>query len=120
MRTRYVYDAACGKVVELPQREGPPLPGRAPMVISDTQAPFRSMASGQVFDSKSAYRADLRARGFREVGNDVPSHRDARDYAPAQVERDIADSIGMIEADHPEASTSTGAEHTRAPEGFEP
>ena len=68
------------------------------MVISDTQAPFRSMATGKIHDSKSAYRAELRAHGYREIGNDQPSHRDARDYAPAEVERDIADSIGMIEA----------------------
>jgi hypothetical protein len=85
------------------------------MIISDTQAPFRSMADGKIYDSKSAYRAELKARGYREVGNDMPSHRDAADYAPAEVERDIADSIGIIEADHPEASTSTGPINTKPP-----
>ena len=75
------------------------------------------MANGQFYDSKSAYRRDLRAAGYREVGNDLPAHRDARSYAPSreEVEREIADSIAMIEADHPEASTSTGPQHTRMP-----
>jgi hypothetical protein len=89
------------------------------MIISDTQAPFRSMADGQFYDSKSAYRSSLRARGYREVGNDAPAHRDARDYSPAEVERDIADSIQMIEADHPEASTSTGPRNTRKPKHWD-
>lgn len=115
MRTRYRYDPACGAVVEIPFREGPPPPRRAPMIISDTQAPFRSMATGRIHDSKSAYRAELRAHGYREVGNNAPSHRDARDYDPGDVGRDIADSIGMIEADHPEASTSTGPINTKPP-----
>lgn len=39
-------------------------------VISDTIAPFRSMADGRVYESKSAYRGDLKARGLIEVGND--------------------------------------------------
>lgn len=91
------------------------------MVISDTTQAFRSMADGQIYDSKSAYRRELKARGFREVGNDMPTPADARRYDPGPVERDIVDSIGMIEADHPEASTSTGPQGpARPPEGWEP
>lgn len=71
------------------------------------------MADGQIYDSKSAYRAELKARGYREVGNDAPAA--PRPYTPENVERDIADSIQMIEADHPEASTSTGPRNTRDP-----
>lgn len=84
------------------------------MIISDTQAPFRSMANGQVYESKSAYRRDLRAMGYREVGNDAPTPS-KRDYTPENVELDIVDSIAMIEADHPEASTTTGPRNTRDP-----
>lgn len=47
----------------------------APMVISDTIDGFRSMADGQMYDSKSRYRADLRARGLIEVGNDPQANR---------------------------------------------
>ena len=43
----------------------------APQIISDTHEPFRSMADGKIYDSKSAYRATLKARGLVEVGNDT-------------------------------------------------
>jgi hypothetical protein len=40
------------------------------MVIGDSIAPFRSMADGKIYESKSQYRADLKARGLVEVGNE--------------------------------------------------
>lgn len=39
-------------------------------VQSDTMDPIRSMADGRMYDSKSRYRGDLRARGMVEVGNE--------------------------------------------------
>lgn len=39
-------------------------------VISDSIAPFRSQADGKMYDSKSAYRRDLKSRGLIEVGNE--------------------------------------------------
>jgi len=39
-------------------------------VQSDTVDPFRSMADGKTYDSKSRYRAELKARGMVEIGND--------------------------------------------------
>lgn len=40
-------------------------------LISDVaDKPFKSMADGKVYDSKSSYRKELKARGFQEVGND--------------------------------------------------
>lgn len=44
--------------------------GSGPNVISDTIAPFRSQADGKMYDSKSAYRRDLKSRGLIEVGNE--------------------------------------------------
>lgn len=44
-------------------------------VQSDTMEPIRSMADGKLYDSKSRYRQDLRARGYREVGNDRMERR---------------------------------------------
>jgi hypothetical protein len=44
-------------------------------IISDTTAPFRSMADGKMYDSKSVYRRDLRARGLIEVGNERVQQR---------------------------------------------
>lgn len=42
----------------------------APYVQSDSMEPIRSMADGRMYDSKSRYRRELRARGCYEVGND--------------------------------------------------
>lgn len=50
--------------------------GAAPFVISDTIDPFRSMADGLMYDSKSRYRRDLAARGLAEVGNDRIERRE--------------------------------------------
>lgn len=45
-----------------------------PMLNSDTADGFRSMADGKMYDSKSAYRASLRAHGMQEIGNEVSAH----------------------------------------------
>lgn len=71
-RETYVFrDGAC-----IPKHEAPPLRPRGPAsglarpyVVSDG-CEFVSMASGKVVTSKAAYRADLRARGLVEVGNE--------------------------------------------------
>lgn len=47
----------------------------APYVISDTMDGIRSMADGRMYDSKSRYRAELRARGCYELGNDRVERR---------------------------------------------
>lgn len=46
-----------------------------PQIISDTISPFRSMADGKMYDSKSQYRSDLKARGLIEVGNERVQQR---------------------------------------------
>ena len=45
-------------------------PGAAPNVISDSMEPTRHMATGKYHTSKSAFRADTKASGCIEVGND--------------------------------------------------
>lgn len=44
----------------------------APHIVSDYHPPFKSMADGRMYDSKSAYRRTLkeRDRPLTEVGND--------------------------------------------------
>ena len=49
--------------------------GSSLYVISDTVEGFRSMADGNMYDSKSRYRADLRARGCVEIGNERMERR---------------------------------------------
>lgn len=39
-------------------------------IISDGMAPIRSMADGRMYDSKSQYRRELKARNCVEVGNE--------------------------------------------------
>lgn len=44
----------------------------APMIIRDDMPAVKSMASGKMYDSKSAIRAEYKARGLVEIGNDMP------------------------------------------------
>jgi hypothetical protein len=50
-----------------------------PYVIGDG-CEIKSMANGEMYTSKAKYRADLRAMGFTEVGND-------RSFQPENVQR---------------------------------
>ena len=45
-------------------------PPRRFYIIGDQHRPFRSMADGRMYDSKSRYRAEAKARGYVELGND--------------------------------------------------
>lgn len=54
-----------------------------PAVISDAAEPFRSHADGKTYDSKSAYRRELRARGYVELGNDRPNPHRHREEMPS-------------------------------------
>lgn len=42
----------------------------APMIRTDGMDPVRSMANGQLYDSRSRYYGDLKARGLEIVGNE--------------------------------------------------
>lgn len=95
-RCRYRYDHATGQVVEAAIWEGPPPPRRAPTVIGDTHEPFRSMADGKVYDSKSRYRAELKARDMVELGNDMPKGPAPPDER--EIERDVAEAYERVEA----------------------
>ena len=44
----------------------------SPHLIRDQTDPFKSMADGKLYDSKSAYRRTLKDRGLVELGNDAP------------------------------------------------
>ncbi|MGI9297090.1 MAG: hypothetical protein ACR2QC_04230 [Gammaproteobacteria bacterium] len=85
---KYYWDKDLGKWIERPW-----LPPQARLhIISDSHSPFRSMADGQMYDSKSAYRADLAARGFREMGNERPIKSELPDQTDA-LEREIHRAI---------------------------
>jgi hypothetical protein len=42
----------------------------APHVISDTMEPLKHMGTGRMIDSKAKFRADTRASGCIEIGNE--------------------------------------------------
>jgi len=44
---------------------------KRPMVISDTMDAVRSMADGKMYESKTRMRAEQKARGYIEIGNDT-------------------------------------------------
>ncbi len=90
-RTTYVLRE--GALID--KREAPPLHagGAAPNVISDAMAPIRSHADGRMYDSKSAYRADLRARGYVEVGNERAAFDRRPTFDPGPVAPDIKRAI---------------------------
>lgn len=54
-----------------------PTPNRsllpAPHLMRDEMPPTQSMASGKMYESKSAIRTEYKRLGVREVGNDVPT-----------------------------------------------
>lgn len=42
-------------------------------IIPDETGPFQSQADGKWYSSKSAYRREIKARGYEELGNDRPT-----------------------------------------------
>ena len=63
---RYVYDHALEKVIEVAERGFE----RRLHIISDNQEPLRHPVTGKVYSSKSRFRADTKAAGCEEVGNE--------------------------------------------------
>lgn len=53
----------------------PPVSAQRVHLISDDMDYLQSQATGKRFTSKSKYRADLKARGMIEVGNEKLEHR---------------------------------------------
>lgn len=69
-------------------------PRKRVYIISDSMAPIQSMADGQVYDSKSAYYADVKARGMEIVGDEKPT----QDEFEAVTEAEVAEAWDMCEA----------------------
>ena len=90
---RCTYVLRGGELVA--KSEARPLHGAsaAPMVRPDGMAPVRSMADGQIYDSRSRYYASLRALGCEIVGDDRAAFERRPDYRPEGVGRDIQRTI---------------------------
>ena len=70
----------------------------APYVHRDSMDPIVSMADGKTYDSKSLYRAGLRAAGCVEVGNDAAASRWQGMKEPGDPGRDIKRAIEQLRA----------------------
>lgn len=68
----------------------------APMIRTDGMDAIRSMADGRMYDSKSAYYADLKARGCEIVGNDKAPFDRRPTFEPQGVERDVKTAIEQL------------------------
>lgn len=67
MRKRYVYDKLHDKMVEVTKDNSP-----SPRVeIMPDIKPYKSMATGEVINSRSRHREHLKDHGLIEVGNEV-------------------------------------------------
>lgn len=88
--SKYIWDRDLKRFIPAAEwhRRHPPPKNMGPMVISDEHAPFKSMADGRIYDSKSAYRRTLKEHGFIEVGNDEPAPR-YPDFEPESAVPDL-------------------------------
>jgi hypothetical protein len=68
---------------------------KVPYVISDTMGAIRSQADGKMYDSKSRYYSDLRARGLECVGNDLEAMKPRFEDMPA-IEPDLQRAIAEL------------------------
>ena len=65
----------------------------APYVRADGMDPVRSMVSGKMHDSKSAYYAEVRRAGCEIVGNDKAGFGPRPEYRPEGVGRAIKEAM---------------------------
>ncbi len=66
-----------------------------PQVNGDQTEPFLSHADGKMYDSKSAYRQQLKERGFEEVGGTQPVQK-AKKPNEEKLVADIKRSMGVL------------------------
>ena len=90
-RQTYVYDRATRKLVPKVKPSTP----RGPQIINSACEPFRSMADGKIYTDKAKYRAEIKARGFQEIGNERPLPSGPR-TDPGDREYDIRKTISEL------------------------
>jgi len=94
--TRTTYVLRGGELIEK-WRAAPLHPAAsAPMVRPDGMTPLRSMADGQVYDSRSAYYASVRAAGCEIVGDERKPFDRRTDVEPGRAGRDIKIAIEQL------------------------
>lgn len=90
-----------GKMRVVSKRRAAPLNARTDprvYVIGDVMDPARHMGTGRMHDSKAKFRADTRATGCVEAGNDPALRRPAPSYRPPDLVPYVQRAIGMLES----------------------
>lgn len=72
-----------------------------PSIIRDHMEPLKHMATGEIMDSKSAFRAATKAAGCVELGNDAPIGPPPRQIDRKVLREDIAQAISELEQGRP-------------------
>lgn len=80
------------------QQRGPRSPLPKPYMIRDGMDEMVHPVTGEVFESKSAFREVTRAHGLTEVGNERFTAR--QDVEPDGIEEDIRAAYQMLENGH--------------------
>lgn len=93
--------------------DAPRRPRVGPYIVRDGMAPAVHPATGQIFDSKSAFRSITRAHGLVEVGNDAPTAplRPAVDLG--DVKASVAEAYSMLEQGYHPPPVETADAETR-------
>lgn len=102
-RRRFYYDKEMDAVLEYGANFFQETP-QGPSVISDDVGAgvngLRHMASGMMLDSKSRHRAENRARGLREVGNEQNFATPEKQAPLGYYERQVNDTLQQIQGNY--------------------
>lgn len=71
---------------------------RTHFISPDSIGAFRSMADGEIYDSKSAYRRTLKEKGMLEVGNEDPRKHAKKQWDMPPVSESIKQAIEEIKS----------------------
>jgi len=106
MTRRHIWHA--GQWVDVTDWKRPPR--KTPYIVRDTMAPAVHPATGEIMDSKSAFRALNRDHGLREVGNDaLPGSAPP----PVVSAAEIAQAYAMVEQGYTPPPNETVAPDAR-------
>lgn len=108
MRRRHIWHG--GRWVDV--TDAPRRPRVGPYIMRDSMAPAVHPATGEVMDSKSAFRAVTRQHGLVEVGNDAPTTY-APPVEPRDVAADVAHAWNMVEQGYTPPPIETADAETR-------
>jgi hypothetical protein len=86
-------------------------PRKTPYIVRDSMTPAVHPVTGDVLDSKSAFRAITREHGLTEIGNESPATGIAA--APAITKADVAQAYEMVEQGYTPPPNETVAPDTR-------